>query len=163
MRNRYLYLIAPLLLLAISGCKKEENKCSTNGYGSWYGYDVCYRVVANNYNTGVLPSGDTVEALRIEITGETRAPYSRFDLSTQSYVFPPAPISGFKVNEEYYNTYAAPFVQDAVQLKDGTFKFTKFDRAARKLSGYFSYTYVQNLTQGNVDRVITVTFEDVAF
>lgn len=163
MVTRYALVVVSIMLLAFNSCKKEETKCSTNGYGSWYGYDVCYSVVANNYNTGVLPSGDTIETLRLEIMGETRAPYSRFDLNTQSYVFPQVPINGFAVNQEYYNTYAAPFIQNAVQFKDGTFKFTKFDRAARKLSGNFSYTYVENLSQGNVDRVITVTFKDVEF
>jgi hypothetical protein len=164
MKKNLLFGVSLLwLVLFLHSCKKDENNCSTNGYGSWAGYDVCYRVTAENYSTGVLASGDTTENLRLVVQGETRAPYSQIDLSSQAYSPPFEQIGRFKVNEEYYDRHAAPFIQNAVQFKNGTFKFTKIDRVARKVSGNCSYTYVENLSQGNVDRVVNVTFTDVSF
>jgi|GEM_PF-5846575 len=162
--SKKIYLLTALVLTCLLSCFNEtKNSCDTKGSGSWAGYDVCYRVSATNYNRGKLAVGDSTESLQLEFTGVTRAPFSRIVLNTLSYSYPQDTIQKFETGVEYFNSHASPWVQNMVETKTGSFKFTKIDRTKRLLSGSFSYTYVENLTQGNVNRVISAKFSDVSF
>jgi len=156
------------LLFTINSCTKDDNNStacgSRNTSTSYAGKSVCFQGTGKNYSKSTLPSGDTLEVLRLEfidITGQNFA----IDLSSRSYfTVPTVYIQSFKTGVEYFQDYAYPTITDAVSVSNqGSFKFTKFDRTNRKVSGTFNFTYTVNTSQGNVNRVLSGTFTDIVF
>lgn len=157
-----------LMLLGVNGCKKEDNetaRCgSKNTAVTLAEVALCYEGNGINYGKGKLPSGDSVETMRLQFF-ETTGLYVYIDLNTISYFTSPSiNIQKFEINTEYFQDFAYPIIPNAVQIKNvGSFKFTKFDRTNRKASGTFEFNYVINTNQGNVDRNMKGTFTDVSF
>lgn len=152
------------MVILYSACDKEDDfACDRNTKVSLAGKNICY-TGTGRYAAGTDLEGnpkDDFEIVFSEVNG------GRFTVYVNSVPYQPPFVSQglLKENTDYTvaNNHANLYIEDIVQLLDGSVRFSKIDRTARKISGSFSFTYVINTSSGNKNVPITGDFTDVVF
>lgn len=156
-----------LIFLAVASfesCKKNgDANCNTNTSTNYNGKEICFTGSVVNYTSGTLPNGEKVEEFRMEFVDVTGFYFKIYMKSTSMTTA--QNIQEFKTDTEYFTTGNAypEFVNNVSIKNNGSFKFTKYDRTARKISGTFTFTYVENTSSGNVEKTVSGSFNDVSY
>lgn len=153
-----------LLAIVFISCNKADDfACDRNTKVSLSGRDICYTGIAQ-YTSGTDPNGNAREDFQIDFAAANGVSFTLY-VNSVPYQPPFVSIGQLKENADYSvsNNHANLYIDDIVQLLEGSVKFSQIDRTARKVAGSFSFTYVINTSSGNKNVPISGSFSDVSF